>query len=101
MAHSRLWIAALAVLGLATPAWAEPDPRADARALAAKIDQLIAARWQTEHVTPAPPADDGAFLRRLSLDVIGRIPVVAETRPFLRDPTSAKREQAIDRLLDS
>jgi hypothetical protein len=101
MAHSRLWIAALAILGLATPAWADPDARADARVLAAKIDQLIASRWEAEHVTPAPPADDGAFLRRLSLDVIGRTPLVAETRPFLRDPTSAKREQAIDRLLDS
>ncbi|HZV07849.1 MAG TPA: DUF1549 and DUF1553 domain-containing protein [Gemmataceae bacterium] len=101
MAHPRLWIAALAVLGLATPAWADPDPRADARALAAKIDQLIAARWQAEHVTPAPLADDGAFLRRLSLDVIGRVPLVSETRLFLRDSLSEKREQAIERLLDS
>src|SRR6516164_8019795 len=83
MAHSRLWIAALAILGLATPAWADPDARADARVLAAKIDQLIASRWQAEHVLPAPLADEGAYLRRLSLDVIGRIPLVSETRLFL------------------
>ena len=33
--------------------------------------------------------------------MIGRIPSVSETRRFLRDPASAKREQAIERLLDS
>jgi hypothetical protein len=101
MIPSRYWIAALAVVGLAMPAWADSVPPDDAHALAAKIDQLIAARWAKENVTPAPPAEDGVFLRRLSLDVIGRIPSVAETRRFLRDPASGKRQQAIDRLLDS
>ncbi len=106
MIHSRLWIAALAAVWLASPLWADQAGdaqrmREDARALAVKIDQLIAARWAAENVTPAPPADDGAFLRRLSLDAIGRIPSVAETRRFLGDPGSLKREQAIERLLDS
>jgi hypothetical protein len=101
MAHLRLWIAALAAVGLAMPAWAEPGTRDDARALAVKIDQLIAARWAANKVMPAPLADDGAFLRRLSLDVIGRIPSVSETRRFLRDPYSDKRERAVERLLDS
>ena len=101
MIQARFWIAALAVVWLVLPAKAEPGPKEDARALAAKIDQFIAARWQAEKVTPAPLADDGAFLRRLSLDVIGRIPLVSETRRFLRDPASDKREQAIERLLDS
>ncbi|HTU20977.1 MAG TPA: DUF1549 and DUF1553 domain-containing protein [Gemmataceae bacterium] len=101
MIQSRFWIAALAVVWLALPAWADPDPKEDARAVAAKIDQLIAARWQTEKVTPAPLADDGAFLRRLALDVIGRTPLVSETRRFLHDPVSEKRGQAIERLLDS
>jgi hypothetical protein len=101
MAHLRLWIAALTAAGLAGPVWAESGTRADARALAAKIDQLIAARWAANKVTPAPLADDGTFLRRLSLDVIGRIPSASEARRFLDDPTSDKREQAIERLLDS
>jgi hypothetical protein len=101
MAHPRLWIAALATLWLAPPAWAESETRDDARALAAKIDQLIAAQWAANHATPAPLADDGAFLRRVSLDVIGRIPLISETRRFLRDPVSDKREQVIQRLLDS
>lgn len=101
MIQTRFGIAALAALWLALPAWADPSPTEDARALAVKIDQLIAARWQTENVTPAPLADDGAYLRRLSLDVIGRTPLVSETRRFLDDPTSDKRAQAIERLLDS
>jgi mono/diheme cytochrome c family protein len=97
----RFWIAALSAAWLAMPAWADSGSSDDARALAAKIDRLIAARWASEKVAPAPPTDDGAFLRRLSLDVIGRVPSVAETRRFLRDPTSDKRGQAIERLLDS
>jgi hypothetical protein len=101
MIQARFWIAALTAVGLALPAWADTSPNEDARALAAKIDQLIAMRWAAEKVTPAPSTDDGAFLRRLSLDVIGRIASVSETRRFLRDPVSDKREQAIERLLDS
>lgn len=101
MIQARFWIAALAAVGLALPAWADTGPNEDARALAAKIDQLIAVRWAAEKVTPAPAAEDGAFLRRLSLDVIGRIPSVSETRRFLRDPVTNKREQALERLLDS
>jgi hypothetical protein len=108
MIHARFWIAALAAGCLTAPAWAGPAPadaerraREDARALAAKIDQLIAARWAADKVTPAAPADDGIYQRRLSLDVIGRIPSVAETRRFLEEPSSEKRERAVERLLDS
>lgn len=108
MIHARFRIAVLALCCLAAPAWAAPPPtddarrtREDARALAAKIDELIAARWAIDKVSPAPLAEDGPFLRRLSLDVIGRIPSVSETRHFLGDPVSDKREQAIERLLDS
>ena len=108
MIHARFWIAALALCWLTAPVWADPAPkedarqsRADARALAAKIDELIAARWAADKVTPAPAADDGPFLRRLSLDVIGRIPSVSESRRFLSDSASDKRERALERLLDS
>jgi hypothetical protein len=108
MIHPRFWIAALIAGCLAAPAWAEPSSadetrrlREDARALAAKIDQLIASRLAAQKVTPAPLAGDGAYLRRLSLDVIGRIPLVSETRRFLSDPASDKRERAVERLLDS
>lgn len=67
--------------------------------LAATIDRLIEAKWAGAQ--PAPPADDADFLRRLSLDLIGRIPRVSEVRAFLDDSASDKRARKIDELLAS
>src|SRR5271166_5348356 len=44
----------------------------DDRAMAARIDELIRAKWAAEQITPALPADDAEFFRRLSLDLNGR-----------------------------
>ncbi len=101
MIRPRFGIAALFAVCLTTPAWADTGSADDARALAARIDQFIGARWSAEKVTPAPLAEDGPFLRRLTLDVNGRIPSVAESRRFLADPASDKRKRAIERLLNS
>jgi hypothetical protein len=77
------------------------DGAADARALAEKIDREVAERLNQEKVEPGPQADDAEFLRRISLDIIGRIPSVAEARVFLADPANDKRAKLIDTLLDS
>jgi hypothetical protein len=75
--------------------------RTDAvRELTATIDRLIAAKWAQEKVTPASPAGDAEFLRRVSLDLGGKIPTVAEARAFIDDPAPAKRLQLVERLLD-
>ena len=73
----------------------------DARALAARIDAVLAARWAEAKVQPAAIADDGEFLRRVSLDLIGKIPTAAEARDFLDDPSQDKRLALVERLLDS
>ena len=73
----------------------------DARALAARIDAKLAAFWAEAKVKSAPRADDGEFLRRACLDLIGRIPTAAEARDFLDDPNPEKRVALVDRLLDS
>jgi hypothetical protein len=79
-----------------------PAPSAgDAQALTARIDTVLAARWAESTVTPAAVADDGEFLRRVSLDLIGKISTAAEARDFLDDPSSGKRLALIERLLDS
>ena len=73
----------------------------DPLALTARIDAVLAARWAEAKVRPAPVADDGEFLRRISLDLIGKIPTAAEARDFLDDPSTGKRRALIERLLDS
>ncbi|MBI3855177.1 MAG: DUF1549 domain-containing protein [Planctomycetes bacterium] len=50
---------------------------------------------------PGPLIDDGAFLRRLTLDLTGRIPSAREARAFLDDPAPDKRTRLVDRLLAS
>src|SRR5262245_16422005 len=88
-------VALLVCLAMSAAAPADPP---SLQALARKIDTLVAARWQG--VEPAPRADDAEFLRRASLDLIGRIPSVAEVRSFLADTDSGKRARLIQRLLD-
>ena len=73
----------------------------DARALTARIDAVLAARWAEAKIRPAAVADDGEFLRRVSLDLIGKIPTAAEARDFLDDPSQDKRLALVERLLDS
>lgn len=63
-----------------------------------RVDQLIEA---AAGATVAPPSDDAEFLRRIFLDLAGRIPSVSETRAFLGDSTVDKRTGLIDRLLAS
>ena len=44
-------------------------------------------------------SDDGEFLRRLYLAIVGRIPSVGETRVFLDDKSPTKRAAVVDRLM--
>ena len=74
---------------------------ADAQKLASRIDQLVLARATSENVPVGERSDDGEFLRRVSLDLSGRIPRTLETRDFLADTRPQKRQLLIDRLLDS
>jgi hypothetical protein len=72
----------------------------DTQALTATIDRLIAAQWHENKVLPAAVAGDGEFLRRVSLDLTGKIPTVSEAREFLDDPRPDKRRRLVERLLD-
>lgn len=75
--------------------------QANVQQLAGRIDEMIATGWAGAGVRPAPRAEDAAFLRRVYLDVAGKIPPVAEVRRFLADSTPDKRQRLIERLLDS
>lgn len=66
-----------------------------------RIDRLIAAHVAKSEVTPAGRCDDAEFLRRVTLDLTGRIPSADETRRFLADESPHKRERLIGTLLES
>ena len=57
------------------------------------IDRFIQAKWRDAR---SQPADDVAFLRRVYLDLIGRIPTIQEAQAFLAKPD---RTRLVDELL--
>jgi hypothetical protein len=64
-----------------------------------KIDELLAKSWAKNGAQPNPPADDATLVRRLYLDIAGRIPTVEETATFLTSVDPMKRSKLIDTLL--
>jgi hypothetical protein len=65
------------------------------------IDDHVLAMLGTLRIKPSPPAGDAEFLRRLRLDLTGRLPSPDEVRAFAVDHRPGKREELIDRLLAS
>lgn len=68
--------------------------------VAASIDRLFETAWKANGVEPAPLATDEEYVRRLYLDLAGRIPAASEVRTFLADTRSDKRQKLVDELLD-
>src|SRR5262249_48755590 len=71
------------------------------RAIADAIDSHVTGALRINQMPPSPRSDDAEFLRRITLDVIGRIPNVAETRAFLADQRPDRRERLIEHLITS
>lgn len=65
------------------------------------IDELVFAKLGTLGIPASAPCDDSTFLRRVTIDIAGRLPTPAETRAFAADADPAKRERWIDQLLAS
>jgi len=64
-----------------------------------QINQLIVAKAAGKAFRPQ--ADDAEFVRRIYLDLAGRIPSIAEAREFLADKSADKRVRLVDTLLAS
>jgi hypothetical protein len=80
---------------------ADGVPGADVeQRLVERINQRIRERWIAEKVVSAAVADDAEYLRRVSLDLAGQIPTVAEVRQFLDNPAADKRKAVVRELLD-
>lgn len=65
------------------------------------IDHYIDAKLKTAGVSPAPQADDTTLVRRLTLDLAGRIPTAAQAQQVVASNDPQKRRQRIDRLVAS
>jgi hypothetical protein len=67
----------------------------------AELDELLARAQKADKVKPAPPATDGQFVRRVYLDLTGRLPTPQQARAFLAERGADRRAKLIDRLLES
>jgi uncharacterized protein DUF1549/uncharacterized protein DUF1553/Big-like domain-containing protein len=65
------------------------------------VDELVYKKLKALGLPSSQPCDDATFLRRVSIDIAGRLPTLAESEQFLADQNPNKRAALIDRLLDS
>ncbi len=65
------------------------------------IDHYIDAVLKRADIKAAALADDAAFLRRITLDLNGRVPTATELRAFLADTSADKRTALVERLIAS
>lgn len=65
------------------------------------IDRFVLARMEREQLQPAPDADRITLLRRLSFDLRGLPPSIAEVDEFLRDKDARAWERQVDQFLAS
>lgn len=63
------------------------------------VDDAVFANLKELGIPPSPVCDDATFLRRVTLDIAGRLPSLEETNTFLADTGSDKRDRWIDSLL--
>jgi hypothetical protein len=63
------------------------------------VDREVFARLKQLHMIPSDLCGDAEFLRRVSIDTVGRLPSPDEVRTFLADKGPKKREKKIDELL--
>ena len=65
------------------------------------IDQLVLTKLEANKLAPAPEASRETLIRRVTLDLTGLPPTLAEVDAFLADKKSGAYERVVDRLLAS
>jgi hypothetical protein len=65
------------------------------------INEEIDKKWKENKIEPAERCTDYEFIRRASLDIIGRIAKPKEIQEFMKDPANQRRSLLIERLLAS
>jgi hypothetical protein len=67
----------------------------------AYINAEIEKKWKENKIEPAERCTDYEFIRRATLDIIGRIAKPKEIQEFMKDPPRERRSLLIERLLAS
>lgn len=84
------------------PVSAPPVPEADPAGWGRNaIDAFIAERLRAEGLSPSPEADKVKLLRRITFDLTGLPPTLAEIDAFLADTEDGAYERVVDRLFAS
>src|SRR5262249_40365591 len=65
------------------------------------VDRFVLARLESAGLTPSAEADRVALIRRVTFDLTGLPPTVAEVDDFLADTSPNAYEKVVDRLLKS
>jgi len=65
------------------------------------IDDFVFANLKTLGIPPSPVCDDATYLRRVTLDIAGRLPTEQESRNFITNRDELRRDQVIESLLKS
>ncbi|MBN9118192.1 MAG: DUF1549 domain-containing protein [Planctomycetes bacterium] len=95
-----LWAAAQPTAAADEPKKVDPAPMGGISPQTQKINELIAKGWESAGIRrPAEKANDHEFMRRVFLDLQGRIPTVEEIRDFEVDRGPNKRVRLVHRLL--
>lgn len=84
---------------IAGPPPGSPTSTFGASHQADSIDSYLQADWSANGITPAPMTTDWEFIRRVTLDLTGRIPNPARVVSFVADTSPNKRSALIDELL--
>ena len=66
-----------------------------------KIDRLLLATLESNHLTPAPPADKRTLIRRAAYDLLGLPPTADEITAFLTDDSPNAFARVVDEMLRS
>lgn len=65
-----------------------------------ELDEHVQAKLRKMNLQASAVADDATFLRRVTLDLIGRLPTMNEARAFLQSMAQDKRARLVDALIE-
>lgn len=88
-----------AAAGIADEGASERDPAE--MSVVEFVDAQIRQGYEDNEIEPSALATDEEWVRRVYLDIVGRIPSLEEVKAFLADESPRKRSVLIDQLLDS